>query len=501
MSKILSAQQLREADQYTIQHEPIESIDLMERAATNCFRHICALFPQQKHFTIFCGIGNNGGDGLVIARLMKKAGIDVNVHIIQFSPNCTEDFLTNLNRLRDLGIKPTEHRHQIDFEWYTQTVIIDALLGTGVTRKLQGILADVASKINRSGFPVVAIDLPSGLYDSSNTDDNRAVAIHATHTLTFQSLKYCFLLPENHKNIGNWEVLDIGLNQSFIDQLSSKYEAVDLDYVRSILKDRNPHSHKGTHGHALLCVGSKSMMGAAVMSSKSCLRSGVGLLTVLVPNCGYEIMQASVPEAMALTSGDEDSLAPKNISFTPSAIGIGPGIGKNDSCKSLLQQLIDRQGPMVIDADALNLLSTDLNLLQSVPKHSILTPHPKEFDRLFGNHNSSHERIQTAINKAKELTIVIILKGHHTSSVTSEKVFFNLSGNAGMATGGAGDVLTGIITGLLAQGYSSENAATLGVYLHGLAGDIAVRDCGQEALIASDIIENIGHAFQQIHQE
>lgn len=502
MSKILSAQQLREADQYTIQHEPIDSIDLMERAATICFKHICELYPQQKHFTIFCGIGNNGGDGLVIARLMKKAGIEVNVHVIQFSPNCTEDFLTNLNRLNALGVKPTEHKDHVNFDWYAQTVIIDALLGTGVTRKLQGILAEVASKINSSGLPIIAIDLPSGLYDSSNTDDNRAVAIHATHTLTFQTLKYCFLLPENHNNIGNWEVLDIGLNQSFINQLSSKYDAVDLDYVKTILKDRNPHSHKGTHGHALICAGSKNMMGAALMSSKSCLRSGVGLLTILVPKCGYEIMQTGAPEAMTLTSAEEDFLTPIKINFNPNSIGVGPGIGTNDSCKMLIHELFSRQQSLVIDADALNILSTDSVLLNAIPENSIISPHPKEFDRLFGSHTDTNSRIHTALRESKNRNITIVLKGHHTATVTQTgHVYFNLSGNAGMATGGSGDVLTGLITGLFAQGYSTAYAAILGVYIHGLAGDIAAAEIGQEALIASDIIENIGHAFQRIHQE
>ncbi len=501
--KILSAQQIRAADKYTIENEPIASIDLMERAATRCYEKIVELFPNEQNYHVICGTGNNGGDGLVIARLLHQAGKQVTVQIVRFSAGESIDFKTNFTRVRELGINYKEIQEQVDLALHGG-VIIDALLGSGVTRCAAGILAEVIHQLNqhRSACPIISVDFPSGLFDSNNTAVNRSCAVEAHYTITFQVPKLAFLLADNHKNVGEWSVLNIGLNPEYIKELKTPFETVEKPDIKKILHERSPFSHKGTYGHAALVGGSMGKMGAIILASKACLRSGVGLLSVLSPSCGYEILQTSIPEAMTLPGMGLEYLTgdPDLNSFD--AVGIGPGMGTNsDSASFLLSAIKSVQKPVVLDADALNILSVNNEIWKYVPEGSVLTPHPKEFERLFGSTKSSFEQLQLARKKAKEHRVIIVLKGRYTATVCGDKVVFNTTGNPGMATGGSGDVLTGIITSLLAQEYPPHEAAKLGVYLHGLAGDLASNEISEEAMMASDLIDHLGDAFKSLHQE
>lgn len=501
--KILSAGEIREWDQYSIQHEPIASIDLMERAAAACVNWLTEHYPDAESFGVFCGKGNNGGDGLAIARMLIERKYAVSIHILEFGHKGTDDFQVNLARLHKL---PDADIHFIQTEENIHPlpggqVIIDALFGSGLNRALEGVTAFLVEHINHSGCEIVSIDIPSGLF--ADHSSKGAPCIHARHTLSFQCYKPAFLFAENSEAIGEVHLLDIGLHPGYYETLSARFELADGAIIHSIYKPRDRFAHKGNFGHALLVAGSYGKMGAAVLAARACLRSGAGLLTCHLPQCGYAIMQSAVPEAMVLTDFNssfntriEDDLSKYDT------IGIGPGIGTASETKMMLRELLDNyRNPVVLDADALNLLSTQKDLLKLIPAGSVLTPHPKEFERLFGESANDFDRVELALQKAKELNCIIVLKGHHSFIATPDgKGFFNSTGNAGMATAGSGDVLTGILTGLLAQGYSSIETAILGIYLHGLAADIAVTDLSEEALVAGDIIQYLGAAFTSLKQ-
>lgn len=500
--KILSAAEIREWDQYTIRHEPIASVDLMERASATCVQWLTKHYPEVSSFGIFCGKGNNGGDGLAIARMLMELHYKVSVHILEFGHKGTDDFQTNLARLHKLPnadihfVQSADNLHPIPKD----QVIVDALFGSGLNRALEGVTSELVEHMNSSGAEIIAIDIPSGLF--TDRSSLGALAVRANHTLSFQCYKPAFLFAENSEFIGEVHVLDIGLHPDYYNSLQGQFEMIDLATVRSIHKPRNRFAHKGHYGHSLLVAGSYGKMGAAVLSARACLRSGAGLLTCHIPKCGYDILQSAVPEAMVMT--DFNSSFSTRIDDDLSAydsIGIGPGIGTASETKMLLREIFDSyRSPVLLDADALNLVATQKDLLKLVPAGSILTPHPKEFERLFGETANDFERVLLALQKAKELACIIVLKGHHTLIATPDgKGFFNSTGNAGMATAGSGDVLTGILTGLLAQGYSSIETAILAVYLHGLAGDLAVKELSMEALIASDIIQQLGPAFSSLN--
>jgi ADP-dependent NAD(P)H-hydrate dehydratase / NAD(P)H-hydrate epimerase len=499
--KILSAEDIRLWDQYTIQHEPVTSIDLMERAAAKCVDWLEENIHGDIHYTIFCGKGNNGGDGLAIARMLAAKNYPVTIYILEFGHKGTPDFQTNLARLHQtqgaeiLFIQTEKSFHELD----SNQVIIDALYGSGLNRKLEGVTACLVDHINSHSNQTIAIDIPSGMFTDRSSKDNPIVK--ANHTLSFQCLKPAFLVAENEGCTGEIHILDIGLHEGFYQSVNGKYEWVNEKTIHSIHKPRKRFAHKGNFGHGLLLAGSYGKMGAAILSARSCLRSGIGLLTCHIPRCGYDIMQSAVPEAMVTTDSNMSFLTGSEGDLTKyEAIGIGPGMGTAGETKMLVREILDTyRHPIVIDADALNILSSQKDLLKLVPGGSVLTPHPKEFERLFGETSDDFDRIDLALKKAKELNIVIILKGHHTLIATPDgKGFFNSTGNAGMATGGSGDVLMGIATGLLAQGYSSVETAILGVYIHGLAGDIAAQKLSVEAMIAGDITEQLGEAFSAV---
>ena len=492
--KILSAEQIRNWDQYTIEHEPISSIDLMERAASRVTEWILDHYPDRP-YSIFCGKGNNGGDGLAVARqiLQSRPAAIVTIHILEFGAKGTEDFQINLARLHQypqasiLYIQAEEQLPLIDKE----ELVVDALFGSGLNRGLEGLTAALVNHLNASGANIVSIDIPSGLFTDHSAKG--MVAVHARHTLSFQCYKPAFLFAENQSYTGELEILDISLSPEYPESIHAEFEFITLQSLKKIFRPRNKFAHKGNFGHALILAGSPGKMGAAVLSARACLRSGVGLLTMLSPLAGTDILQSSVPEAMVLTSPDL-----KEADWSKYAsLGIGPGIGSSDPTIDLVSMILDKA--TVVDADALNIISQRTVLLNQLRFGTILTPHPKEFERLFGHTSNDFEKAALARAKAKELGLIIILKGHYSLVAFPDgRAFFNITGNAGMATGGSGDVLTGILTGLVAQGYEPEEAALLGVFLHGLAGDIAAEKLSMEAMIASDITDNLGEAFLQI---
>lgn len=487
--KLLSPQQIHEWDAYTIAHEPVASIDLMERAARRCTDFIIENNFRQEHILIFCGKGNNGGDGLAIARQLIEAGLSPVVYILEFGAKGTDDFQTNLHRLHELtsaihfiqsvAFFPAIDRHT--------ALVIDALYGSGLNRPLQDMSAALVSHINNAGARIVSIDVPSGMFiDKSSAG---SPVINATYTLTFQSLKLCFVVAENAALFGALRVLDIGLNDLFL-QTAEAPLLLSKQLIAKSNKQRTDFAHKGTFGHALLIAGSTGKMGAAILAAKACLRTGAGLVSVYTDENYFNAVHAALPEAMCIASS-------ATIDYEVyKSIGIGPGIGTLDeSAIRVAATLTQYNKPTIIDADALTIIAANEGWLESIPAGSILTPHPKEFERLFGKSENDFERIEKAVNLSKEFPFTIVLKGHYTLIASKGKAWFNTTGNPGMAKGGSGDVLTGMLTALLSQGYEPLQAALTGVYLHGLAADIAAQHIAHESMLATDIIDRISDAI------
>jgi ADP-dependent NAD(P)H-hydrate dehydratase / NAD(P)H-hydrate epimerase len=492
MIKILSTAQIHELDRYTIEHEPISSLDLMERACQAFVDWFRSRFQPSSEILIVCGTGNNGGDGLGIARILFNLNFDVTVCIVPGDSKPSADYQSNLNRLPESVKRISFHEKSSLPE---SDILIDSLFGSGLSRPVQGIYADVILQINRSRAKKIAVDIPSGLFADSNST---GLSVQADLTVTFQLPKLSFLLPQHEKSVGEWHEVDIGLSQKFIDEAKSRFYFVDADSIRALIKPRDRFSHKGNFGHALIIGGSYGKIGANVLATRAALRAGSGLVTSLVPRCGYSILQSAIPEAMVLTDLEDKILAhvPDISSYT--SIGIGPGLGRDPRTVSFLANLFSHEiTPSVIDADALNILSDNRDIQNLISANSILTPHPGEFKRLVGNWKNDFERLEMQRALALRLKSIVVLKGAHTSiAMPSGDIYFNSSGNPAMATAGSGDVLTGLLTALLAQGYRPQEAALIGVYVHGLAGDLAAKKLF--LIIASDIIEEIPTAFQQV---
>ncbi len=504
--KILSAKQVKEADAFTIKNEPIKSIDLMERASLACFDWIISRFDKDKPFVVFAGIGNNGGDGLAIARMLAEKGYSVLVYLVQYSRSFSKDFSINLERVkRNKAViieTLTDTKYNLDKEKLCKSTVIDAIFGSGLNRAAKGLALKVINDINVSLTEVISIDIPSGLYADENSANDFAGVVKATSTLSLELPKLSYMFSEHAALIGDFFIIPIGLDHSYIETLDSPFFYINQTDIKVRLQPRLPFSHKGSYGHSLLIAGSYGMMGAAALACRSCLRSGAGLVTAMVPGCGYEIMQSSVPEVMVMT-GDEVNFLSGQVELEKyTSYGIGPGIGQHPRTLLLLKAvLIAAKGSLVIDADGINLMAKDKSLLKYVPENSVLTPHPGEFDRLVGKSESGYERMVKQLKFSKEHKVVVVLKGKHTSISTPDgHCYFNSSGNPGMATAGSGDVLTGLITGLLAQGYQPLDASIIAVYIHGLAGDIVAGEVGEQGMIAGDIIENIGNAFRIIER-
>ncbi|MBE9509238.1 MAG: NAD(P)H-hydrate dehydratase [Bacteroidetes bacterium] len=500
--KIFFSKQVKGIDQYTISNEPIPSINLMERAAGTVFQWILNRYENTKKVKIFVGPGNNGGDGLAVARMLAGKKYPVGVYWVKFTKNCSMDWGINFQKLKDQGIAYTEVLTQTDNkpQINADDLVIDAIFGSGLSRPLEGFPAEIVDYINASGANVISIDIPSGLFGEDNSGNDPNHIIKASYTLSFQFPKLAFFFLDNEEFVGEWSVLPIGLHQEIINSTNTNYYYLTGSFIKSKLKVRSKFSHKGTFGHTLLISGNYGRMGAAVLASRACLRTGTGLITTHVPRKGYDILQNSVPEAMI--SMDESDIVFSGITDMDqyNAVGIGPAIGLKDNTQKAFRELLKTINvPLVIDADGINILGENKEWLQQLPKNTILTPHPKEFERIAGKTSDGYNQMQRLVEMAEKYQIFIVLKGAHTAIASPDRLcYFNTTGNPGMATAGSGDVLTGIILALLGRGYSPGDAAVTGVYLHGLAGDRAAKITGEESLIANDIIDYLGTAFGEL---
>lgn len=503
--KILTGGQFRELDRYTIEHEPIASIDLMERASCALAAELQSRWDTDTRFFIFAGPGGNGGDGLAVARLMAEAGYDVTAYLFNVTGKLNPDCEANLGRLRQVqSAQLYEVTAEFVFpELRAADVAVDALFGTGLNKPVSGGFAHIVRRMNQSGATVVSIDIPSGLMTEDNTFNDISTIVRADLTLTLQQPKLAFLFAENHKFIGEVKTLDIGLDEEGMQGLKSYLWVTEENDVRHLLRVRSPFAHKGQLGHALLVAGSRGMAGAAIMSAQAALRSGLGKLTVHSPMTNLNLLQAAVPEAVVELDPDEHIISSAIDASDFQVIGIGPGLGRSHYTATALHDYVRQQvGPMVIDADALNILAEHQEWLEELPTDSILTPHPKELDRLVGYNTNSFDRMNKARQLAVSHHVFVVLKGRYTQVCTPlGDVLFNPTGNAGMATAGSGDVLTGILTGLLAQGYLPSEAVVLGVWLHGAAGDAAADELGEECMLATDIIRHLPDAFRRVKNE
>lgn len=495
--KILSASQIRSTDEHTIATEPISSIDLMERAAIRCTEWLVQHVSIGKQIIIFCGTGNNGGDGLAIARLLKAKWFMVSVVILR-AGKASANFESNKSALYEVQIPVVEFSDfDSAFDISAYDVIVDAIFGTGLSRPVGGWIGEWIQTINSSGKEIISIDLPSGLHADEHSD---RMIIKAAHTLVFEQPRFSFFFPENNKYVGEFHVLKIGLDHHFIESLNCLNETIEAETISALIKIRNRFSHKGNFGHSLLVAGSKGKVGAAVLAAKGCLRSGTGLLTVHVPACGYAVLQIAVPEAMTTVDDLPDHISKIIKQKKINAVAIGPGLGMHsETAIAVLDFIAKTEFPLILDADALNILSENKKYYSSLPGNSILTPHVKEFERLTQRAENDFHRHELQVTFSKVYRVYIVLKGAYTCITTPEgKSFFNLTGNPGMAKGGSGDVLTGILLGLAAQSYSNEDVCKIGVYIHGRAGDLAAEKFGERSMLPSDLIDSLGVALEEI---
>ncbi|MCD6556776.1 MAG: NAD(P)H-hydrate dehydratase [Bacteroidales bacterium] len=495
--KIFSSDLTRQADNFTIVNEPVSSLNLMERAAGRAANKILKLYFNRINFSIFAGPGNNGGDGLVIARLLAEKGLNVRVYYVKFTDKISDDFKANYEKLQTINEVSIVILDSIKKfpKLKKNELIIDAVFGSGLTRILKGFPEEVVKQINNSGNEVVSIDSPSGLFGENNPVGERTI-VKANHTLTFQYPSLSFMFAENEDYVGKFHVIDIGIHKEFREKTNSPYYFIQKEDVK--IRKRKQFSHKGNYGHALLLAGSYGKAGACILAAKATHRTGTGLLTTVVPVCNYQILQIASPETMLNINETENYISDLPDLSNYNAVAVGPGIGFAQETKQMLNNLIETYNkPIVLDADALTILSENMDWLADVPENSIFTPHPKEFERLAGKSKNNFTEMQKQIEFAKKYKIFLILKGAYTTVATPEgKVFFNSTGNPGMATGGSGDVLTGIILSLLSQKYNPQEAAIYEVYIHGLAGDFAAEKKGQYPLIASDIIDCLPDALK-----
>lgn len=503
--KIFTTAQIHELDTYTMEHEPIESIDLMERAATALTNAIEEEWHQGTPIVVFAGPGNNGGDALAVARMLAERGYQVSVFLFNIYDNLSKQCAINKLRLIENKIIEKFVEIRLNFDppqLDAKTLVIDGLFGSGLDKPLNGGFASLVKYINQSPCQVVSIDIPSGLFSEDNAFNIRANIIKANATLTLQQKKLVMMMPDMQSYLGKIKVLDINLSAEYIAKTDTVYSIIEENDVKSRLLHRSDFVHKGDMGHALIIAGSYGMAGAAILSAKACLRSGVGKLTIHTPKRNNDILQISVPEAILDHDNEEKYFAEALDSDRFDALEVGPGLGQHENTAiAMISQIRRAQCPIVIDADALNMLGSHRAWLQQLPKNIIMTPHPKEFDRLVGNTSSDcYERLLKAQELADRLQGYILLKGHYTAlCCPSGKVYFNQTGNSGMATAGSGDVLSGILTGLLARGYKQEDACIIGLYLHGLAGDLAAESLSKESLLAGDIIKFLPKAFKQLY--
>lgn len=501
--KIFTTENIRNIDRFTIEEERVSSMELIHRVAEGVVNEILSRWSPSKPTMVFAGAGNNGADALVVAKLLIEAGFNPHVVLINVKgDSLSRDCRAARDELLRMGnVAMTEIVHTSHIPTLTADhLVVDGLFGTGLRNPLEGGYMAMARYINESGATVVSIDIPSGMYSDWNTRVLARNVVHADLTVAVQFPRLAFFLSDNAELVGKWKTVDIGLSRRAIEQTPTKYFLIEKDDVRRVLKRRPEFSSKADFGHALLFCGCYGMMGAAVLAARGALRSGVGKLTVHSARCGFPVLQSSVPEALFLPDKNEYVISDMTPRFNYTAIGAGSGIGTNDATRGALETLIKSiKRPMVLDADALNILARNPSLIDHITPGTILTPHAGEFDRIFGSQASAETRLLKAIEVSHKYKLIIVLKGHYSATVRPDgKVFFNSTGSPAMATGGSGDVLAGIITSLLAQGYKSEIAATAGVYIHGLAGDLAAHTEGEYGTSAGDIAACVGKAIKAI---
>lgn len=494
--KLFSADQIYSADKFTIAKQNITSDELMERSAVQLFNWMHLRMqgaPVKIH--IFCGIGNNGGDGIALARHLKEHGYTIAVYIVKYSDKRSKDFLINLDRLKDRKIWPDYMDSDDELpEIGPDDIIVDAIFGIGLNRTPDDWVINLIQHLHDSKAFILSVDIPSGLYTDS-VPENKEAVVKANYVLTFQTPKLVFFLPETGIFVEQWELLNIGLEPEFLIKEETDFVLIGKNEVLPIYKPREKFSHKGIYGHALLVGGSYGKIGAVKLASAAALKIGSGMVTSYLPNCGYAVLQSSLPEAMVLTDG-EKSITNIDFEISPSVIGIGMGMGTAPETTKAFEKFLKANTiPLIVDADGLNILSANKKLLSALPKQSVLTPHPKELERLIGTWKDDFDKLDKVKTFSKKFDCVVIIKGAHTITVYKDKGYVNTTGNPGMATAGSGDVLAGIVTGMIAQGYQPLQAAIFGVYLHGKSADLKIETTGYQALIASDIIEGLGMAF------
>ncbi|SEK39429.1 yjeF C-terminal region, hydroxyethylthiazole kinase-related/yjeF N-terminal region [Aquimarina amphilecti] len=502
--KIFSADQMRKADEVTIQSQEITSLELMERAATQIFNVLHQRLqgaPIPIH--VFCGLGNNGGDGLVISRLLVEHGYHVKTYIVNFSDKRSDDFLVNYDRLKAMGTEwPTQLKSDEDLpEIKQQDMVIDAIFGIGLNRPLVPWVINLIKHINASRCFTLSIDVPSGLYANKAPDDPEGV-IYASTTVTFQLPKLIFFLPETGQYSQDMEVIDIGLSREFISQTPGFAELIGKNEVLSLYRPRHKFAHKGDYGHCLIIGGSYGKIGSTVLATEAALRIGSGLATAFIPECGYDILQSTIPEAMVITDNEDDYISNIKFDLEPSVIGVGVGLGTKDKTIVAFEEFLKQnKTKLVIDADGINILAYKPEFLKYIPSKTVLTPHPGELKRLIGDWKDDFDKIDKVKDFSKKNDCIVVIKGANSLIVYQEDIYVNTSGNPGMATAGSGDVLTGIITGLISQGYDPLHAAVFGVYLHGSAGDLAIQQTGYQGLLASDIVSHIGKSYLELFKK
>lgn len=502
--KIFAKEQIYEGDRLTAERQNISSTELMERAGTQIFNWLhTRMQGAQVPIHVFCGIGNNGGDGLVISRHLITHGYNVYTYVVNCSDKRSKDFLVNYDRIKTVTKNwPTLLSCKEEFPQINkEDIIVDAVFGIGLNRPADDWVMALFQHFKNSQAFTLSIDMPSGLYPDKTPDDENGV-VWANHTLSFASPKLVFFLPETAKFTLQWEILDIGLDQEFLFASETDAELIGKFEVLPMYKPRDKFSHKGTYGHSLIIGGSHGKMGSVVLATKAVMSSGAGLVTAFIPKCGNLVLQTAFPEAMVVTDKDDSIVSDISVNYEPTAIGIGIGLGTHEKTKLAIESFLNNNNsPLVIDADAINILSENKKLLKLLKPNTVLTPHPKELERLVGKWKDDFDKLKKVKAFSKKYKSIVVIKGAHTIIVQNEKLYVNSTGNPGLATAGSGDVLTGIITGLISQGYEPILASIFGVYLHGRAADIAVEGFGYQSLLASHIIGYLGEAYIDLFKQ
>lgn len=512
--KLFSAEQIKSIDQCTIAQQNISSWELMERAASELYYQLIFDIYSEEIIHIYCGKGNNGGDGLALSRMLlnSNSNIQVKTFIVQHTQNASQDFLINYEKLKQSEqnknisvIQEITGKEDIEkIQVFENTVCIDAILGSGVNKPTSGIIKTTIDFINSKYSKILSIDVPSGLFlDNANSIDDSIIRAHKTYTFQFPKKSFFFL--ENADFLGDWEIVDIGLSEKCINEQQTNFYTIDEELVKSLYIPRKKISAKWDYGHCLIIAGSANMQGAAIMNVGAALRSGCGLVSMHSVSNVLNTVIHHYPECILSKDEQQEYISDIPDISRYSAICFGSGIGVNNITQKAFEKLLSKisNQKLIIDADGLNLIKNHFNILESLnDKQIIITPHIKEFDRIFGVQKNHYDRIQKGIEIAKTRKIVIVLKSAYTSVILpSGDVYFNTYANSGLAKGGSGDILAGLIAGLCARGYSIENASIMGVYIHSLAGKLSVQNIHPECVLPTNILNYFSEAFKHISNE